>query len=365
MGNWCSKASTKHEDEDFSTIPAMAEPAMGTPNPLGGMHLDSTKLKKSDFDFGDKLGSGQYADVFRAVYTATGVTYAIKQMNKSKMKEEEIKGLSQEIDILHEVNHDHIMNLYGSFEGGGFVYLVTEELKGGELFDRIVAHDPPHYSEKTAQSTVRMILEAIAYLHGKGICHRDLKPENLLLQSMTDDKSCKIADFGFAAKPSTQPKGVLTDGVGTPGYVAPEIISSRNGHGLPCDIWSMGTIVYILICGYPPFYHEDDKKLFSIICKGKYSYDKDDWAGISNLCKDFINKMLVVDVNKRWTAEQLLQHEWMTSAELSDEHRDAALQKIKSMQAKKRWKKAGQTVLATVKFQSLLKSFAEAAAAAE
>ena len=117
---------------------------------------------------------------------------------------------------------------------------------------------------------------------------------------MSDDKSCKIADFGFAAKPAATSKGYLSDGVGTPRYVAPEVITFPRHHGLPVDIWSMGVIVYILICGYPPFYHEDDKKLFKIICKGKYSFDPSDWSDVTDDCKDFIGKMLIVDPRNRW-----------------------------------------------------------------
>lgn len=349
MGNLFSKKSkSKKNAAGAAAVPAAV---MTTASP---MKLDSSNLSRADFEFHEKLGSGQYADVYRATHKANTNTYAIKQMHKEKMSSEEIAGLAQEIAILDEVNHHSVMQFYGSWEEGGFLYLVTELLKGGELFDRIVAQDPPHYSEKSAQSCVRILVEAIAYLHSKGICHRDLKPENLILKSKDDNEGCKLADFGFAAKPSSKPNGVLTDGVGTPGYVAPEIILQPRHHGLPCDIWSLGVIVYILICGYPPFYHEDDKKLFRLITKGQYAFDPAEWEGVSDLCKDFINKMLVVDPKKRFTAGQLLEHEWMTSADVSDEHRGNAYDQLKKFKAKQRWKKAANTVIAVNRMKAFM-----------
>jgi len=141
-----------------------------------------------------------------------------------------------------------------------------ELMTGGELFDRIVEKE--HYSEKEAADTIRPIVDAIRYCHEMGIAHRDLKPENLLYSSPDPSAVLKITDFGLAKVLNNE---LMTTACGTPGYVAPEIIEGK-GYGPAVDYWSLGVIIYVMLCGYPPFYEETNEKLFDMIKTAKYEF---------------------------------------------------------------------------------------------
>jgi len=181
-----------------------------------------------------------------------------------------------------------------------------ELVTGGELFDRIV--EKGSYSEEDAKELVRKIVSAVEYLHSKGIAHRDLKPENLLVKSLENDTEVKIADFGLS-KIIDQEKMMQT-ACGTPGYVAPEVLQAE-GYGEEVDMWSIGVITYILLCGFPPFYSESVPEVFEQIMKAEYDYPAEYWDDISDDAKDFINHLLVVDVKKRLTAKKALEHAWL------------------------------------------------------
>lgn len=169
-------------------------------------------------------------------------------------------------------------------------------MEGGELFDRIV--DKSYYTEREARDLVLLLLEAIKYCHSYGIVHRDLKPENVLLSSKDDNASIKLADFGFAKKLDLDSEN-LTTACGTPGYVAPEILKGSS-YGKTVDIWSIGVITFILLCGYPPFHHDNHNALFRLIKAGKFEFSSPYWDHISDEAKDLINQMLVVDPAKRY-----------------------------------------------------------------
>lgn len=177
-----------------------------------------------------------------------------------------------EISILGSLSHDHIIKLYDTMDEGNEFYILTELVSGGELFDRIVSKT--HYTELEARNVIKSLLETIAYIHEQNVVHRDLKPENLLLMSTTNDTDIKICDFGFAKR--------ITDltsdetACGTPGYVAPEILRGEK-YGAEVDVWSLGVIFYILLAGYPPFYDEDQRKLFKKIKEGRYYFHDEYW----------------------------------------------------------------------------------------
>jgi calcium/calmodulin-dependent protein kinase I len=213
-----------------------------------------------------QLGEGAFAVVKQGTKKGTSESYAIKIVTKAKLTEEDDKALQDEISILMDMRHPHIIRLYETFEDPKFYYLVTEEMYGGELFDRVVAKS--YYNEKEARDVTKILLEALKYCHSQQVAHRDLKPENLLLQSADNDSDLKIADFGFA-KRCTGGEACLTTQCGTPGYVAPEILEGVP-YGTSSDMWSIGVIVYILLGGYPPFIEQDQKKLFFRIRKGEY-----------------------------------------------------------------------------------------------
>lgn len=192
------------------------------------------------------------------------------------------------------------------------MYIVMELMSGGELFDRIIAKE--HYSEKEAVDVFKQIVAAIQHCHSMDIVHRDLKPENLLFASTAEDAPLKLADFGLAVL--LKPNEFGHAACGTPGYVAPEVLAVKlkgntKGYGREVDMWSVGVILYILLCGFPPFYHENNSALFALICKAEYSFPSPYWDDVSASAKDLISKLLVIDPVQRLTADQALQHPWV------------------------------------------------------
>lgn len=179
---------------------------------------------------------------------------------------------------------------------------MLELIQGGELFDRIC--EKQKYTEREARQVMYLLSNALTFMHSKGIVHRDLKPENVLLKTKEDDTSIKLADLGFA-KILSNPNQLMTTPCGTPGYVAPEVISGHS-YGPACDVWSLGVIFYILLCGYPPFADDNQEQLFNSIKKGHYQMDPAEWGVISDGAKDLVRKILVVDPKQRITAAQVI-----------------------------------------------------------
>jgi len=260
---------------------------------------------------GEELGTGGFSIVVEATSKVDGEKYAVKIIDKSMIKED-IKLLKREIDIMKKVDHKNILKLHEIYEDDQKVYIVMELINGSELFDRIV--EKGFYSEKNAQVVIRQILEAVSYLHAKGIAHRDLKPENLLCSGTGEDEIVKIADFGLSKIQTDEER--LQTSCGTPGYVAPEVLLCES-YDQSVDMWGVGIITYILLAGYPPFYDEnnpgDDTALFEKVINVEYDMDDECWDDVSDLAKDFIKHLLVKDPKERLTAEQALDHPWFKS----------------------------------------------------
>ncbi|DAZ96083.1 TPA: hypothetical protein N0F65_005861 [Lagenidium giganteum] len=305
---------------------------------------------EENYTLGKTIGSGTFSVVREAIHKPTGQRYAIKCIKREGLVAEDIEALKTEVAILKEMNHPNIMILHDFFQEEKYYYLVTEFMAGGELFDRIV--EKSYYSEREARDLVKLLLEAIKYCHDADIVHRDLKPENLLLTSKDDDASIKLADFGFAKKIEFDGEGLVT-ACGTPGYVAPEILEGHP-YGKSVDIWSIGVITYILLCGYPPFHDDNHNALFKKIKKGKFQYDSPYWDHVSDEAKDLINKMLVVNPAERATAAQLLEHRWVTGAEVATVQLTSALEELKRFNARRKFRAAVSTVKATI---ALTKTF--------
>jgi len=253
-----------------------------------------------------ELGRGAFSVVKMGINKKTGEKVAIKIIDRNDVGKDYEKNLKMEMDILRRVDHPNIIALHEMIEAGNKLYFVMELVTGGELFDRIV--EKGSYSEEDAKVLVRKIVSAIDYLHKQNIAHRDLKPENLLVKSIDDDTEVKIADFGLS-KIIDKDKMMQT-ACGTPGYVAPEVLNAE-GYDKEVDMWSVGVITYILLCGFPPFYSESVPEVFEQIMKAEYDYPEEYWDEISAEAKDFIDHLLVVDVAKRLTAEQSLNHPWL------------------------------------------------------
>lgn len=228
----------------------------------------------------------------------------------SKLKDLEIHNLLCEVHV-HKVEIGKVPNVleclgYYEEEGGLHRYLVVECPEGGELFDRIVARKK--YSENNSRELLRKLLRVVLELHKRHIVHRSITPQSIYLRKRDDDTDILLGDFFFALK--TTGNASLSAACGVPNYVAPEVLSGKP-YSLACDMWSVGVVTFILLCGYPPFYHEDDgAELFKIIKRGKYSFNHQDWSKVSSEAKRFISSLLVLDPAKRATVEEALQHPW-------------------------------------------------------
>jgi calcium/calmodulin-dependent protein kinase I len=226
---------------------------------------------------------------------------------------------------------------------------VLELIEGGELFERIQKKD--HYSERDARLIMQQLASAMAVAHMRNICHRDLKPENILLASKTDDTSLKVADLGFA-KVLKGKNQLLSTPCGTPGYVAPEVIAGNPSYTVACDVWSLGVILFILLCGYPPFMAEDQAQLFNDIKAGRFEMDPTYWRGISLPAQDLVRRLLVVNPAKRLTAEQILSHPWVLNASaVPNTHLSSAMEGVRKLVARRRLRKAIAAVRLTVRMK--------------
>eukprot|EP00571_Detonula_confervacea_P015017 CAMPEP_0172308852 /NCGR_PEP_ID=MMETSP1058-20130122/9325_1 /TAXON_ID=83371 /ORGANISM="Detonula confervacea, Strain CCMP 353" /LENGTH=339 /DNA_ID=CAMNT_0013021367 /DNA_START=59 /DNA_END=1078 /DNA_ORIENTATION=+ len=300
------------------------------------------------------LGKGAFSTVRSGTHKRSPTKeYAIKCVKRSKLKEDDILALKDEVIILSALRHcPHIIRLYDFFEEPDDFYLVMETMYGGELFDRVVTKS--FYNEKEARKTCKILLEAINYCHERKVAHRDLKPENLLLRSETDDSSIKIADFGFA-KVVKSPQSLKTQ-CGTPGYVAPEILTGTP-YDESADMWSVGVILYILLGGYPPFIDDNQRKLFRKIRKGEYEFHEEYWGPVSEDAKNLISNLLCVKPNDRLTAREALQSNWIALA--SDESLEkndmgANLIEMRRFNGKRKFRAAVRSVIAVNKLKNFL-----------
>ena len=253
-----------------------------------------------------EIGAGGYARCLLVKNKTTGQLYACKELQKNKLNN--VASLKSEIQILIKLDHPNIIKLYEIYENDNYIYLVMELCTGGELFDRIIqkTEQGKTFTEKEVANIFHQMMSAINYCHSNKIVHRDLKPENLLLATQDENSPIKVIDFGMSR--IFNDKQAMFDKVGTAYYISPEVLDGFYDE--KCDIWSAGVILYILLCGYPPFNGNDDDEIFESIKKRKFVYPDAEWANISNEAKDLINKMLSDPLN-RLTAEQVLSHPWL------------------------------------------------------
>ncbi|CBY15352.1 unnamed protein product [Oikopleura dioica] len=251
------------------------------------------------------LGTGAFSEVKLAEHKETKKLAAIKCIPRRVLRGKSDL-INNEINVLRKIKHPNIIELLEFYDNQSHIYLVMELVTGGELFDRIV--EKGSYSERDASELSCQILEAVQYLHSLGIVHRDLKPENLLYMSPDDDARIMLSDFGLS-KMLYSDTAMLQTACGTPGYVAPEILLQQP-YGKAVDVWSIGVIAYILLCGYPPFYDESDANLFEQIKKAEYEFDSPYWDEISDSAKDFIKHLMEKSPLKRFTCLQALDHPW-------------------------------------------------------
>ena len=330
-------------------------------------------FKKSDitklYEIGDELGSGNFAKVKKAkrkaktadvekevggkkkVVLKAGADVAIKIIDKAKV--EDMQDIQREIEIMNMVDHPNVINLFEIFDEPKKMNLVLELVTGGELFDRIVAKG--NYSEKDAATCMSQLCQALDYLHTKKIVHRDLKPENLLYASPADDANLKVADFGLARMLTAG--DMMKTACGTPGYVAPEILKNKGYDSGAVDMWSAGVILYILLCGFPPFYEEELPALFDQILHARYDFPSPWWDSISKESKSLVQALLTLDPKKRMTADEVLKQPWVTGA-ASDAPLDSVQKSLRKYNATRKLKKAALGIMAQQRMTKALEGLA-------
>lgn len=250
--------------------------------------------------------------------------------------------------------HENVVGLEDFYESRTHYYLVMQLVSGGELFDRIV--DKGVYTEKDASSVIKQVLQAVSYLHQNSIVHRDLKPENLLYYNTDENAKIMVSDFGLS---KTLEHGVMSTACGTPGYVAPEVLAQKP-YSKAVDCWSIGVITYILLCGYPPFFEENETRLFSKIMRAEYAFHSPFWDDISDSAKDFIRNMMQKNPAKRFTTEQALGHPWIAGNTAKDQDiYHSVCEQMERNFAKSKWKQAFNAASAVNHMKKLQLSHSE------
>ncbi|GMI71118.1 calcium dependent protein kinase 1 [Hibiscus trionum] len=314
-----------------------------------GLRIDSVLQTKTGhfkdyYNLGTKLGSGQFGTTFLCTEKGTGKKFARKTIAKRKLATlADVDDVRREIQIMHHMaGHPNIVSIRGAYEDPTAVHVVMDLCEGGELFDRIVERG--HYSERKAAELARTIVGVVEACHSMGVMHRDLKPENFLFVNEEEDSPLKAIDFGLSI--FFKPGETLSDVVGSPYYVAPEVLNKC--YGPEADVWSAGVIIYILLCGVPPFWGEREVEIFEEVLNGELDFTIDPWPSISESAKDLLKKMLVRDPKKRITAFEVLRHSWVqVDGEAPDKPLDSlVLGRMKQFSAMKKLKKMALRVIA-------------------
>ncbi|XP_026134330.1 calcium/calmodulin-dependent protein kinase type II subunit gamma isoform X19 [Carassius auratus] len=296
-----------------------------------------------EYQLYEELGKGAFSVVRRCVKKSTGQEYAAKIINTKKLSARDHQKLEREARICRLLKHPNIVRLHDSISEEGFHYLVFDLVTGGELFEDIVARE--FYSEADASHCINQILESVSHIHQHDIVHRDLKPENLLLASKMKGAAVKLADFGLAIEVQGDQQAWFGF-AGTPGYLSPEVLR-KDPYGKPVDIWACGVILYILLVGYPPFWDEDQHKLYQQIKAGAYDFPSPEWDTVTAEAKNLINQMLTINPAKRITADQALKHPWVCqrSTVASMIHRQETVECLRKFNARRKLKGAILTTM--------------------
>ncbi|KAL8003284.1 putative rho-associated protein kinase [Plasmopara halstedii] len=309
------------EQEPSSQAPTLRAPTYATrQNSAGSIDSNGSNRSLNNVDLasfhrfyklGRKLGSGAFSVVHIATHRETRKQVAVKCIAKASLGPQDVHSLKQEVEVMSSLNHPNIVPLLDYFEEDRYYYIVTPLCTGGELFDDLVKRKS--YTEEDARALMRKLASAIDYLHLRGIIHRDLKPENILLKTSAPGAEVMIADFGFARPMNGSRRGTAC---GTPGYVAPEVVQGEP-YGAEVDCWSLGVILFILLCGYPPFPGANHATVLDKVVKAEYKFEAPYWDDVSDEAKDLVTELLAVDRTKRLTASGILAHPWMDETRAS------------------------------------------------
>lgn len=302
-----------------------------------------------DYEITDTLGQGSFGVVLKGVHKVTKQERALKVIPRSKITRR-IERFINEVNALKKLDHPNVIRLYEVYETVTDVILVQELCKGGELMKRFESYDT--INEHKIANIFKQILQSIEYCHQNKVVHRDLKPENFMLTSEKDNAKIKLIDFGLATRLSKKGHKSAVNGiksrVGTIMFMAPEVI--KQYYTYKCDLWSAGVILYILVCGYPPFYGDSEYDTVSKILDYDYNYDHDIWNVVTPELRDFIDHLLVPEA-ERMNAEEALNHEWIKKHEMDDKVLSKELpnhlKRIRKFQTYKKLKKIILTYFCT------------------
>jgi len=258
------------------------------------------------YTLGRQLGEGLTGTTYLCTEISTGCQYACKSILKAKFRNmQDIEDVRREIQIMHYLSgQKHTVTIKDVYEDEEAVHIVMELCEGGELYDRIKKEN---YSEQKAADLIRIIVGIIENFHSLGVMHRDLKPENFLLQDKDNDLSIKVIDFGLSV--FFKPGEVFTETVGSPYYIAPEVLQKH--YGPEADVWTAGVILYVLLSGVPPFWADTYEGVLHNVRDGHFDFESDQWHRISDSAKDLIRKMLCPCPSERLKAHEVLKHPWI------------------------------------------------------
>ncbi|KAL2552665.1 Calcium-dependent protein kinase 16 [Forsythia ovata] len=307
------KTKESHRNQQKRNIPQIVKNSSKRPGGIipCGKRTDFGYDKDFDnrYTIGKLLGHGQFGYTYVAIDKSNGDRVAVKKIEKNKMVLPiAVEDVKREVKILKALaGHENVVQFHNSFEDDSYVYIVMELCEGGELLDRILSKKDSRYTEKDAAIIVRQMLKVAAECHLHGLVHRDMKPENFLFKSPKEDSPLKATDFGLSD--FIRPGKKFQDIVGSAYYVAPEVLKRKSGP--ESDVWSIGVITYILLCGRRPFWDKTEDGIFKEVLRNKPDFRRKPWPSISNAAKDFMKKLLVKDPRARLTAAQALSHPWV------------------------------------------------------
>ncbi|KAL0921694.1 hypothetical protein M5K25_008794 [Dendrobium thyrsiflorum] len=321
MGNCCTSPVDPSEKKEKKRKNAKGK----KPNPYSVEYnrtpipgaLKLTVLKESTgkdigsrYQLGNELGRGEFGITYLCIDKDTGEKFACKSISKKKLRTAvDIEDVRREVQIMrHMPPHPNVVSLKDTFEDDNAVHIVMELCEGGELFDRIVARG--HYTERAAAAVTKTIVEVVQVCHKHGVMHRDLKPENFLFANIKETAALKVIDFGLSV--DFKPGEHFSEIVGSPYYMAPEVL--KRNYGPEIDVWSAGVILYILLCGVPPFWAETEQGVAQAIIRSVIDFKRDPWPKVSDTAKDLVKKMLDPDPKRRLTAQEVLDHPWLQNA---------------------------------------------------
>ena len=318
-----------------------------------------TKITQ-DYEFIKEIGSGAFSKVYKARQKLSKALRCVKKLSKKDLTDEEKLKLVEEVAILKSLDHPNIVKVLEFYQNDKYFFIVTEYLEGGELFDRIM--ECQSFTEGASVEVMQQILSAVLYLHRQGFIHRDLKPENIIFETKDLHSKIKVIDFGTSC--AYEKGNKLKKKLGTPYYIAPEVL--KRNYDEKCDVWSSGVIMYILLCGYPPFNGPNDKTIFQKVLEGKFAFPEEDWSSISKHAKEMITRMLAYDPAKRISVQESLQHPWFkaNTVAVKNSNKNNVLNNLKSFRADTKLQKA--VILYIISFfdlkeekDELLKTFKE------